>query len=83
MILGESSDGGDFGDILRSPVKSLGAKSLAGLMAYPQLKPKQIPIASTVRPTKRGTSCLLTYLDDDYCDKYVGLDDDDASIWHI
>ena len=61
LIHGRSSDGGDFGEILSSPVKSLGAKSLAGLIAYPQLKPKQIPIASTVRPTKRGTSSRLTY----------------------
>ena len=41
-------------------LKSLGAKSLAGFRAKPQLKPKQIPIASTVSPMYRGTSCLVT-----------------------
>ena len=31
-------------------VKSLGAKSRAGFIAYPQLYPKDTPIAKTVRP---------------------------------
>ena len=33
-----------------SMLKSLGAKSLAGLRAKPQLKPKLIPMARTARP---------------------------------
>ena len=41
-------------------MNSLGEKSLAGLIAKPQLKPKQIPIARIVRPMKNGTNCLDT-----------------------
>lgn len=34
---------------------SLGERSLAGLRAYPQLAPKQIPIPRIVNPTYKGT----------------------------
>ena len=62
-------------------LKSLGAKSLAGLSAKPQLKPKQIPIARTVRPMQRGTSCFVTWSsggDDDGDDDDGGDNDDDV-----
>ena len=42
------------------PVNNLGDKSLAGLIAKPQLNPKQIPMPRTVRPIKKGTICLDT-----------------------
>ena len=44
-------------------VKILGPRSLAGLMAYPQLRPKLRPIANTTRPTAAGiwpwTNCMF------------------------
>jgi hypothetical protein len=40
----------------RIAVASLGGKSLAGLMAYPQLVPKERPIDSTAPPTRIGVT---------------------------
>jgi hypothetical protein len=39
--------------------KRRGPRSRAGLIAYPALTPKEIPIATTIRPTMNGAMFAL------------------------
>ena len=53
------NDPARFPGMARSPhpatqAKSLGPRSRAGLIAYPALAPKEIPIAATARPMTSG-----------------------------
>jgi len=42
-----------------SAVNTRAGKSLAGFSGYPQLRPKDIPINATVKPTERGAIPLV------------------------